>query len=191
MMQSVCAATVRPQPLLFDDWSKEENEPSALREMASWKSPDKLFTIILLKVDEDAGRFKLIGRQLNNGREVALGYGNNAVNVRWIETKAGAVAVIDHGISSGLNELFVIRPVAAQDWILMYKTPPHWGPDGLAVDHCYWSIVSVDVALGTLSLKAAWTFSNASRSKSKELTTEAEYTVPIYYGFRLKSEVGR
>jgi len=157
---SAFAADAKPLAYLFDDWAVGESGGGAMHPFGSWRSPSGDFSILVLKSGEDSDAFILVGRSLTGVKDLVLGYGYRDVDITWLQLSAGEVAVVDHGVSTGLNELFVMRPLGARGWDLIYKTPIPWAPRGLAVDHCYWSIVAVDASLGSLRLKASWTFSS-------------------------------
>ncbi len=186
---SAFAVDLKTPAYLFDDWAKGESENEEMRVFATWKSPSGNFAIEFLKSGEDVDVFTLIGKSLTDGQEVVLARGTYSVDIKWIRMNAGEVAVVDHGISNGLNELFVLKPTGAKGWDLIYKTPNRWAPDGLAVDHCYWSVVGVDKDLGSLRLRASWTYSNVSNSAKKKMSTEGTYNIPLFFGFHTaKSE---
>jgi hypothetical protein len=180
-----------PRALLFDEWGKGENGGGEMKEFQSWKSSKGQYTLSYLKADRDRVAFTLVGGTPIDGKSVVLGHGLYGVDVTWIQTSVGEIAIVDHKISGGLNELFVVKPSNPGNWILLYRTPSPIAPNELAMDHCYWRVVSVDADAGSLRLKAAWSFSNMSNSARKSAVTEGVYEIPLFYGFRAGGKVGK
>jgi len=179
-----------PSVLLFDEWAKGEDGGGKMKEFKSWKSSSGRYTLSYLKADRDLVAFALVGMPSTDGKPVVLGHGLFGVDVTWIQTSVGEIAIVDHKISGGLNELFVVKPSNRGNWVLLYRTPNPLAPNGLAMDHCYWSVISMDADAGSLRLKAAWSFSNMSNAARKAAVTEGVYEIPLFYGLRVIGRAG-
>jgi hypothetical protein len=179
----------RKPAVLFDDWPPGPNHDDLAQIFGSWASSDKGFVITSQKSGRDSDALVLIGRTAKVRNEVVLGYGLRAVDVKWFETKAGSVAVVNHFIDNGINELFVLMPRMigrSTSWDLLYKTPSRSAAGSLTVAHCYWTLIRLDPELGIMQLKGAWDFSEPPRVMGKKILSEATYRVPLFYGFAIK-----
>jgi len=167
--------------VFFDDWSKDEDRGMAMHEYGQWTSPSGDFSIQYLKPNEDADMFIIKGKNNKNGNQFILGYGYRSADIKWIKINGSEVAIVDHGITTGINELLIVRPFPANDWDLIYKTPPLWGRQNLSIDHCYWTFLDIDEPSGTIRLKVAWTFSNITNDEKLNMSTERIFKIPLFY----------
>src|SRR4051794_22121619 len=188
--ESLAGADNASRALLFDEWGAGEDGGGKMKEFKVWKSSSGQYRLSYLKADKDLDAFTLVGGSSIDGRAVVLGHGLYGVDVTWIKTSAGEIAIVDHKIMGGLNELFVVKPSSPVKWLLLYRTPNPLAPNELAMDQCYWSVVSVDPDMGSLRLKGAWSFSNMTNAARKAAVTEKVYEIPLFYGFRAGGRAG-
>jgi hypothetical protein len=155
---------------------------------STWISADRKYAISGLgpaNPDKRDG-FILVARDIAAAKTVVLGYGARGVSVKWFQTKAGDVAIIDHQTDNGMNELFVVLPrrIGKQTlWGLLYRTPDGWGTaNEWTIAHCNWKVIKFDTDLGILRLSGSWDFSNATNEERRKLKTEGVYDIPMFYG---------
>lgn len=181
---SVAPLVERQRNCLFDDWAANQTLNGVEHEFAVWQSPNGKYAIRFLKSGEDSDVFVLVGQNLPDGKKTVLGYGLYGVEITWFQTSLGNIAVIDHAISAGFNELFVVMPDGHKgaSWRSLYRTPEPFAATRSAISHCYWHVVKLDSDLGSLRLTASWNFSGISNAEAETIKTEGQYDVPLFYG---------
>ena len=176
-----------PVAVFFDDWAPSQSAAGINVPFASLKSPSGKYSISWLGTRNKAGDdFVLIGTDKTNGQKTILGYGSRGADVHWYTTRAGEIAVVDNQTDNATNELFVLlaEQRKGQDtWTLLYRTPemrsfPH------VVENLNWTLLEFDTAMGTLRLKAEWSYSDITNAERKRFKTDGVYTVPLFYGYR-------
>jgi len=178
----------RQPAALFDEWAPNQRESEVNREFGVWRSPSRVFVLRCLKSHQDSDVFLLVASHEGTKAITNLGYGIGTIDVTWLQTSAGEIAVLDHRKGPGLNEILVLRPNNVRgkvSWVLAYKTPRFSETaGGLTVAHCYWTLLSSDGKLGSIRLKASWEFSDAVEAASRKPVTQGLYEIPIFYGMK-------
>jgi hypothetical protein len=170
---------------LFDERPPGYPTNQATNMIKSWPSKSRHYTLSMLKANHVDG-FALVARSGADKKGTVLGYGGEGLDVKWYSSTAGEIAIVDHQVYIGFNEIYVVKPSLASGrvvWELLFRTPDsRFTANDWTIAHCYWEVVRLDLDLGSIRLKGGWDFSNTTNEQRKNLNTEATYDVPLFYG---------